>query len=56
MARVGYEPLGSLDDAKITREPPEKVHDMCDRVDQLPLFSYGRDGHQAYSRALYTHV
>ena len=24
-------------------------------VDQLPLFSYGRDGHQPYSRGLYTH-
>ena len=22
---------------------------------KLPLFSYGRDGHQPYSRALYTH-
>ena len=22
---------------------------------KLPLFSYGRDGHQPYSRGLYTH-
>ena len=27
---------------------------MCDRVDQLPLFSYRRDGHQPYNRVLYT--
>ncbi len=28
---------------------------MCDRVDQLPFFPHGRDGHQPNSRGLYTH-
>ena len=28
---------------------------MCDCWSKLPLFSYGRDGHQLYSRGLNTH-
>lgn len=28
---------------------------MCDRVNQHPLLSYGRDSHQPYSRGLNTH-
>ena len=44
---------GWKDEALVPAGKDKRIY-MCDRVDQLPLFSYGRDGHQPYSRVLYT--
>ncbi len=33
----------------------KKLSDLHVLGSKLPLFSYGRDGHQPYSRGLYTH-
>ena len=38
--------------AKIGKSSGELPHVLGSK---LPLFSYGRDGHQPYSRGLYTH-